>query len=115
MAAGLCIRKEIEVWVEQCFRDVLRVTWELDRPDNLTQFLQLVPPEKELQFCFVCCQQFLLSREQMRRRPLAVWKKLYQVGQVRCSLCVALTCVWCRGLSDRRRAGRVPRGRAGLP
>eukprot|EP01035_Chromulina_nebulosa_P000191 gene191-284_t len=48
--------KDIEIWVEQCFRDVLRVAWELDRPDNLTQFLELVPPSKELQFCFVCCQ-----------------------------------------------------------
>ena len=65
--------------MEQCFRDVLAVTWELDRPANLTQFLQLVPPDKELTVCFVCCQQFLLSRDTMRRRPLHVWKKLYQV------------------------------------
>lgn len=86
---GLSIRKDIEIWVEQCFRDVLRVAWELDRPDNLTQFLELVPPSKELQFCFVCCQQFLLSRDTMRRRPLAVWKKLYQVRFAHSCDCVS--------------------------
>ena len=26
----MIIRKHVEVWVEQCFRDVLKITWDMD-------------------------------------------------------------------------------------
>ena len=30
MSHDTVIRKHVEVWVEQCFRDVLKITWDLD-------------------------------------------------------------------------------------
>lgn len=75
-------RFQIEIWVEQCFRDILKIVWGMTSPENLTDFHNRVPITKRLSFCFVACNQFILSRDMMRRRPLSVWKKLYEVDEL---------------------------------
>ena len=54
----------------------------MDSPSNLTDFNKRVPVDKPLDFYFVCCQQFILSRDMMRRRPLHVWQELYKIINV---------------------------------
>lgn len=65
-----------ELWVEQCWRETLKVVWNLTRASDLEEFHRRVPANKPV---FVSCyfsQQFILSREMVLKRPLEVWKKL---------------------------------------
>jgi hypothetical protein len=63
--------------MEQCWRDALKIVWGLkDDPD---EFNRRVPSNKPITITMICCQQFLMSREMVRRRPLSVWKDLLQL------------------------------------
>ena len=62
-----------ELWIEQCWRDVLRELWSINSTEEM---LRLVPVDRPIFVSFYCCQQFVLSREMVHRRPLAVWKRL---------------------------------------
>jgi hypothetical protein len=73
------LRWEIESWVEQCYRYVLRIVWNLTEPSQLHTFNRLVPIDRPIAVNFTCCQNFLLSRAMVQRRPLHVWQKLYTV------------------------------------
>ena len=69
-----------EVWIEQCWRDVLDIVWDLH--GNITLLNELVPVDQPILVCFICCQQFIISRKQIHRRPLSVWKKLlFKLGE----------------------------------
>ena len=61
-----------EVWVEQCFRDTLKLVWNASD----VEMHRLLPPDRPIWVSFYCCQQFIISREMVRRRPLSVWKQL---------------------------------------
>ena len=67
----------IAIWVEQCWRDVLQTA--LDLRNNSAEFLRLVPPSIPLEVNFVAAQQFILSRDMVKRRPLRVWKELLNI------------------------------------
>jgi hypothetical protein len=68
-----------EVWIEQCWRDVLKIVWNFEGENHLEEFHRRVPPDEPLQVTFTCCQQFILSREMVRRRPLETWRKLLRI------------------------------------
>lgn len=76
-----CCREEgpMAIWIEQCWRDVLKIIWEVNTPGQAMLFNQRISILQPLDACFVCCQQFILSRETMRRRPLSVWKALLHI------------------------------------
>ena len=76
----------IAIWVEQCWRDVLQTA--LDLRNNSAEFLRLVPPSIPLEVNFVASQQFILSRDMVKRRPLRVWKELLNIigEQIACHL-----------------------------
>lgn len=42
----------------------------------MTELNAIVPPTKPIKMCTVSGQQFLISRDQVRKRPLSVWKEL---------------------------------------
>ena len=69
--------KAIEIWVEQCWRDVLKIVWGLE--NDLVEFNKRVPTTAPIMVCFVVAQQFVISRAKVRERPLRVWKKLLQI------------------------------------
>jgi hypothetical protein len=69
--------KKIEIWIEQCWRDVLKIVWGLE--DDLEEFNKRVPTSKPILACFVTAQQFVINRNKVRARPLHVWKKLLKV------------------------------------
>lgn len=75
---GLWARKGI--WIEQCLRDTLQTAWDL--LDNQTEFNLRVPPNKPIEMCTHCCQQFAVGRGQILKRPLRVWKKLRDILSV---------------------------------
>lgn len=75
---GVWARKGI--WIEQCLRDTLQVTWDL--LNNQTEFHRRVPPNEPIQMCTHCCQQFAVSRAQVLKRPLHVWKRLRDILSV---------------------------------
>ena len=65
------------MWVEQCWRDVLKITFEMEnKTEEFNAKYSILAP---LQVNFVGAQQFILSRAQMRRRPLSVYKKLLNI------------------------------------
>lgn len=66
-----------DLWVEQCWRQVLKIVWGLE--DNLSEFNKLVPIDHPISVNFSCCQQFVMSRKMVHERPLDVWKKLLLV------------------------------------
>lgn len=65
-----------ELWIEQCWRDVLRVVWNINGTDELNR---LVPVDRPISVSFYCCQQFIISREMVQRRPLSVWQQLLAI------------------------------------
>ena len=67
----------IEVWVEQCWRDVLKIVWGLE--NDTAALNRLVPTSGPILICFTLAQQFVISRSQVRKRPLEVWKKLLKI------------------------------------
>ena len=67
----------MEMWMEQCWRDVLKILFEME--DKLEEFNTKYPVDRPLHVTFVAAQQFILSRTQMRRRPLSVYKKLLHI------------------------------------
>lgn len=69
--------KAIEIWIEQCWRDVLKIVWGLE--NDLVEFHKRVPTTAPIMVCFVVAQQFVISRAKVRERPLRVWKKLLQI------------------------------------
>lgn len=76
-------RKYSEIWVEQCWRDILSIVWDLQ---NQTEKLnERVPITSPVTVCFIVSQQFLISRAMVHRRPLEVWKKLLHIiGRATC-------------------------------
>ena len=68
---------EAGLWVEQCWRDILKVIWGLE--DDIALFEEIVPIDQPISINMVCCQQFLISRSMVHRRPLKVWKKLLSI------------------------------------
>lgn len=58
----------IEIWVEQCWRDVLRIVWNLE--NDTAAFNLKLPITSPIMVCFVVSQQFLISREKVRSKPL---------------------------------------------
>ena len=48
-------------------------------PSKTEEFNTLVPINRPVGISGFCCQNFLMSREMVHRRPLSVWKKLYEV------------------------------------
>ena len=74
---SLIIRKYSEIWVEQCWRDILGIVWNLQ---NQTQrFNERVPIDSPVSVCFIASQQFLVSRAMIHKRPFEVWKKLLTI------------------------------------
>ena len=63
-----------ELWVEQCWRDTLKVVWNSSGTDDM--LLRRLPPDRPIWVSFYCCQQFIISRDMIHRRPLSVWKQL---------------------------------------
>eukprot|EP01041_Mallomonas_annulata_P007693 gene7693-15745_t len=68
---------KIEVWVEQCWRDILQKTWNLE--GNLNAFHKILPITAPIRVCCTCCQQFFVSRAKVRERPHSFWKELYEI------------------------------------
>ena len=64
-----------ELWVEQCFRDTLKVVWNASD----AEMQRLLPPDRPIWVSFYCYQQFIISREMVRSRPLSVWKQLQHI------------------------------------
>ena len=64
---------KVGIWLEQCMRDTLQTAW-----GNVSQHEldTRVPPHQPIMMCSYCCQQFIVSRDMIRRRPLHVWKRL---------------------------------------
>lgn len=63
------------VWMEQCFRDVLSIIWHVSRK----QLVNLLPTTEPFEMHFPCCNQFILSRSMVHKRPLKVWKDLLHI------------------------------------
>jgi len=60
--------------MEQCWRDVLQLLWGLRGHDE--EFYRRVPATQPLKMASMCCNQFLLSKDMVRKRSLHVWKEL---------------------------------------
>jgi len=73
------IRWEIESWVELCYRDVLKIVWNMTDVSQNELFLKMVPKTKPISVSLPCCQNFVMSRDVVHRRPLSVWKSLYKI------------------------------------
>lgn len=74
------IRKHRSIFVEQCWRDVLKVAWGYsDMPDGDEKLSQRLPASRPIQMCAQCCQQFILSRGMVHARPQNDWKKLHDM------------------------------------
>mmetsp|Transcript_15124 Transcript_15124/g.25220 ORF Transcript_15124/g.25220 Transcript_15124/m.25220 type:complete len:244 (+) Transcript_15124:33-764(+) len=69
--------RRIEQWTEQCWRDILQITWELK--DDKNEFLKRLPPNQDIIMSAQCCNQFIISRDMIRKRPLHVWKDLLRI------------------------------------
>eukprot|EP01038_Epipyxis_sp_PR26KG_P015876 gene15876-21526_t len=76
---GTSMWKEIAIWVEQCWRDVLRIVWDLEGPENTAEFERRLPVTKDILICSVLSNQFIISREMVLKRPLKTWKKLLHI------------------------------------
>jgi len=63
--------------MEQCWRDVLQTIWELKGKDE--EFRARLPPTKNIELSLLCCNQFLLSRAMVHKRPLHVWSDLLKM------------------------------------
>lgn len=75
----------MEVWVEQCWRDLLKIAWGIDLNDH-ERLERRIPASKPVEITAPMRQQFILSREMVHRRPLAVWKHLHHTIAVQ-SVC----------------------------
>lgn len=64
------------IWLEQCFRDVLRILWKADSLEDLDK---RIPPSNPFRMCNHMSQQFFVSREMIRKRSLEEWKVLRDV------------------------------------
>jgi len=69
--------KQVAVAVEQCWRDVVQTAWDLN--GNKTEFNRRLPPGTHIMVSTTCCNQFLLSREMVHKRPLHVWSALLNI------------------------------------
>lgn len=69
----------LQMWVEQCWRDALRIVWNMTSTNDTEKFNSIVPTSGPIQVCMYYSNQFILSRDQMRRRPLNVWKDLLRI------------------------------------
>ena len=55
----------------------MQITWELK--DKKEEFLRRVPPTSPLTISARCCNQFVVSRAMIHKRPLHVWKELLHI------------------------------------
>lgn len=63
------------LWIEQCWRDVLKITWNL----TTSELNIKVPISAPMKVSTQCCQQFIMGRADVLRRPLDVWRKLLKI------------------------------------
>mmetsp|Transcript_33370 Transcript_33370/g.56022 ORF Transcript_33370/g.56022 Transcript_33370/m.56022 type:complete len:340 (+) Transcript_33370:47-1066(+) len=68
-----------QLWVEQCWRDVLKIAWGLEGEEHEAEFLRRLPVDNLPGVSFVTSHQFIISRDQIHKRPLEVWRKLLLV------------------------------------
>jgi len=69
--------KKIELWNEQCWRDTLQIAWGLESDD--AEFHRRLPPQQDIIASAQCCNQFAVSRAQIRSRPIRMWKQLLNI------------------------------------
>ena len=69
---GTSYWKKYDLWIEQCWRDVLKIAWNVTSDELAVR----LPPKEELSVSAYCCQQFLISRKMVHKRSLADWKQL---------------------------------------
>lgn len=68
------------VWMEQCWRNVLRVIVGYGTSNGDREaFLKIFPNTRSIEVCATCCQQFIMSKRLVLERPLKVWKQLLQM------------------------------------
>lgn len=60
--------------IEQCWRDVTQTLWDLR--DNQAEFIRRLPPSRPFNVSGFCCNQFIMSRAMVHRRPLHIWQQL---------------------------------------
>lgn len=70
-------RSHATLWTEQCWRDTLQAAWDLRADD--AEFQKRIPVTWEIMVSMPCCNQFILSREMVHKRPLRVWKDLLNI------------------------------------
>lgn len=70
---------KIAMWMEQCWRDTLKILWNLTDVTDAQTFNQMVPPNAPITICTFYENQFILSRAQMQLRPLTVWKDMLRI------------------------------------
>jgi hypothetical protein len=63
--------------MEQCWRDTIQTAWDLRSND--TEFMRMFPPTYNIMVSMPCCNQFILSRAMVHRKPLRVWKDLLNI------------------------------------
>jgi len=69
-----------DIYMEQCWRDVLKIIYDFQgQDDNKDSFSHLVPSTEPIMVSMYCCQQFAISRFQIQKRHLSVWKNLLRV------------------------------------
>ena len=81
-----------DIWIEQCLHDVLHIAWNNNNMTNNNDnnnnnnnnninefFLQQLAHKRPIALSFYCCQQFLLSKSMVHKRPLSTWKALLHV------------------------------------
>lgn len=69
-----------EIWVEQCWRDVLRTIWGIGPTmDDTLELNKLLPVDRPILVCSMCCQQFIVSKAMILKRPIQIWKKLLKI------------------------------------
>lgn len=74
----ILFRNTSTAWIDQCWRDVLQITWQLE--DNVAELNRMLPMDRPIDVCYNPGQQFMVSRDQVHQRPLEVWKKLYHIN-----------------------------------
>ncbi len=70
-------REEDGLVQEQCWRDVIQILWELKGNDE--EFHRRLPATQPITMSGTCCNQFLISRDMIHKRPLRVYKELLQI------------------------------------
>jgi hypothetical protein len=96
---GPTAKKETSaLFIEQCARNILKIIWNTPTihhnhtlsntsssssshftDQKVEEFEKIFPKKASIDVCTYCCQQFLLSRNQVRKRPLHQWIHLLKL------------------------------------